>query len=45
VKLLVAVGARLAEECEYARSLKPKPTTKRKPANQSTTAGRVRRAT
>jgi TfoX/Sxy family transcriptional regulator of competence genes len=27
----------------YARSLKPKPTTKRKPAKQSTTAGRVRR--
>jgi TfoX/Sxy family transcriptional regulator of competence genes len=34
----------LALSYEYARSLKPKPTTKRKPAKQSTTAGRVRRA-
>jgi TfoX/Sxy family transcriptional regulator of competence genes len=35
----------LALSYQYARSLKPKPTTKRKPAKQSTTAGRVRRAT
>jgi TfoX/Sxy family transcriptional regulator of competence genes len=35
----------LALSYEYARSLKPKPTTKRRPAKQSTTAGRVRRAT
>ena len=35
----------LALSYQYARSLKPKPTTKRKPANKSTTAGRVRRDT
>jgi TfoX/Sxy family transcriptional regulator of competence genes len=35
----------LALSYEYARSLKPKPTTKRKPAKDSTTPGRVRRAT
>ena len=34
----------LALSYQYARSLKPKPTTKRKPAKQRATAGRVPRA-